>query len=89
MIQNHLLQPFLTQWMLEMSNFVRIQEMYGNDLTEFKRIFSSYSFTDEETRVAIKSIYDSSGYVAEPHGAIGYLGFKKEIQNKPESIGFY
>lgn len=70
------------------SNFVRIQEMYGNDLTEFKKDFSSYSFTDEETRVAIKSIYDSSGYVAEPHGAIGYLGFKKEIQNKPESIGF-
>lgn len=70
------------------SNFVRIQEMYGNDLTEFKKDFSSYSFTDEETRMAIKSIYDSSGYVAEPHGAIGYLGFKKEIQNKPESIGF-
>ncbi|WP_338376647.1 threonine synthase [uncultured Flavobacterium sp.] len=69
------------------SNFVRIQEMYGNDLSEFKKDFSSYSFTDEETKVAIKSIYNSLGYVAEPHGAIGYLGLKKEMQNKPESIG--
>ena len=26
--------------------------------------------------------------MAEPHGAVGYLGLKKEMQNKPESIGF-
>ena len=70
------------------SNFVRIQEMYGNDLIEFEKDFSSYSFTDKETKVAIKSIYDSFGYVAEPHGAVGYLGLKKEMQNKSESIGF-
>lgn len=70
------------------SNFVRIQEMYVNDLTEFEKDFSSYSFTDEETKVAMKIIYDSFGYVAEPHGAVGYLGLKKEMKNKPESIGF-
>lgn len=70
------------------SNFVRIQEMYTNDFSEFEKDFSSYSFTDEETKVAIKSIYSSFGYIAEPHGAVGYLGLKKEMQNKPESIGF-
>ena len=62
--------------------------MYVNDLTEFEKDFSSYSFTDEETKVAMKTIYDSFGYVAEPHGAVGYLGLKKEMKNKPESIGF-
>lgn len=70
------------------SNFVRIQEMYNHDLNEFKKDFSSYSFTDEETKVAMKTIYDSFGYVTEPHGAVGYLGLKKEMQNKPESVGF-
>ncbi|MFY8096446.1 MAG: threonine synthase [Flavobacterium sp.] len=70
------------------SNFIRIQEMYGNDLTEFEKDFSSYSFTDEETKVAMKTIYDSFGYVAEPHGAVGYLGLKKEMKKKLESIGF-
>jgi threonine synthase len=70
------------------SNFVRIQEMYGNDLKEFEKDFSSYSFTDEETKVAMKTVYDSFGYVTEPHGAVGYLGLKKEMQNKSESIGF-
>jgi threonine synthase len=70
------------------SNFVRIQEMYGNDLTEFEKDFSSYSFTDDETKMTMKTIYDSFGYIAEPHGAVGYLGLKKEMKNKPESIGF-
>lgn len=70
------------------SNFVRIQEMYNHDLKAFKKDFSSYSYTDEETKIAIKHMYNSFGYVAEPHGAIGYLGLKKEMQNKSESIGF-
>lgn len=71
------------------SNFVRIQEMYNNDLNEFNKDFSSYAFTDDETRQAIKHIYESSGYIAEPHGAVGYLGLKNEIKNNPDSIGFF
>ena len=35
------------------SNFIRIQEMYGNNLSEFKKDFSSYSYTDDETEIAI------------------------------------
>ncbi|WP_298307944.1 threonine synthase [Flavobacterium sp.] len=71
------------------SNFVRIQEMYNNDLSEFEKDFSSYTYTDEETKFAMKNIYTNSGYVAEPHGAIGYLGLKKEIEKQPNSIGFF
>ena len=71
------------------SNFVRIQEMYNNDLEAFEKDFSSYSFSDEETKFIIKNIYINSGYVAEPHGAIGYLGLKKELQNYNDAIGFF
>ena len=71
------------------SNFVRIQEMYNNDLNEFRKDFSSYTFTDEETKETMKSIYNHNGYIAEPHGAIGYLGLKKELKNYPDSIGFF
>jgi threonine synthase len=59
------------------SNFIRIQELFNNDLKTLKNAFSSYSFTDDETRETMKSIYKNSGYVAEPHGAVGYLGLKK------------
>jgi threonine synthase len=59
------------------SNFIRIRELFNNDLETLKNAFSSYSFTDDETRETMKKIYDNSGYVADPHGAVGYLGLKK------------
>ncbi len=71
------------------SNFVRIQELYNYDLSEFEKDFSSYTYTDEETKSAMKSIHTQSGYVAEPHGAVGYLGLKKELEKHPNSIGFF
>jgi len=71
------------------SNFIRIQEMYNNDLEQFKKDFSSYSYTDEETLEAMKSIYKTDGYIAEPHGAVGYLGLKKELENHPNAIGIF
>jgi threonine synthase len=69
------------------SNFIRIQEMYHNDLEQFKRTFL-LTFTDEETTEAMKVIYGTSGYIAEPHGAVGYLGLKKELLNYPNAIIF-
>jgi threonine synthase len=71
------------------SNFIRIQEMYHNDLKEFNKDFSSFTFTDEETKLAMKNIYTNSGYIAEPHGAVGYLGLKREMQNHSNSIGVF
>ena len=71
------------------SNFVRIQEMYNNDLVEFKKDFSSYSFSDNETIVAMKFIYENTKYIAEPHGAVGYLGLKKEMVKHENCIGIF
>jgi threonine synthase len=59
------------------SNFIRIRELFNNDLATLKDTFSSYSFTDDETRETMQKIYEKSGYVADPHGAVGYLGLKK------------
>jgi len=71
------------------SNFIRIQAMYKNDLSEFKKDFSSFSFSDTETEIALQTIYKSSGYIAEPHGVVGYLGLKKELENHPSDIGIF
>jgi threonine synthase len=37
----------------------------------------------------MKVIYGTSGYIAEPHGAVGYLGLKKELLNYPNAIGIF
>ena len=59
------------------SNFIRIQELFDNNLSSLKKSFSSYSFSDDETKIMMKSIYNKFNYISEPHGAIGYLGLKK------------
>jgi threonine synthase len=71
------------------SNFIRIQELYNNDLNEFEKDFSSYSFTDTETEIAIKDIYKQTKYISEPHGAVGYLGLKKEMAKQPNCVGVF
>ncbi|NOR28503.1 MAG: threonine synthase [Lutibacter sp.] len=69
------------------SNFVRILEIYKNDISELKKHLSSYSFSDDETRVAMKSIKENSNYIADPHGAVGYLGLKKYLtKNNAQGI---
>jgi threonine synthase len=71
------------------SNFVRIQEMYNNDLAEFSKDFSSYTYSDEETKFAMQNIFTNTGYIAEPHGAVGHLGLKNEMHKQPNSIGLF
>jgi threonine synthase len=63
--------------------------MYQNDLEQFKKDFSSFTFSDEETISAMKTIHNTHGYIAEPHGAVGYLGLKQELQKHPNAIGIF
>ena len=65
------------------SNFIRIQELYHSDFKRLKDNLSSYSFTDEETKAALTEIYKTYNYVADPHGAVGYLGAKAHLANHP------
>lgn len=59
------------------SNFVRILEIFKNDDSKLKEVLSSYAFMDEETQKAMKEIKEKHHYIADPHGAVGYLGLKK------------
>ncbi|WP_350289045.1 threonine synthase [uncultured Croceitalea sp.] len=71
------------------SNFVRIRHLYNNDFSELTKNLSSYSFDDNETKKAMQHIYKSSGYVSDPHGAVGYLGLKKYQENNPNTYGLF
>jgi threonine synthase len=71
------------------SNFIRIQQLFGNNFDQLKAHFSAYSFTDAQTREAMKILYENHGYVADPHGAVGYLGLKKYTQNQADATGIF
>jgi threonine synthase len=67
------------------SNFIRIQEIYKNNFEALKENLSSYSFSDYETRKAMLEIYKNTNYVADPHGAVGYLGSKAYLNANPNA----
>ncbi len=66
------------------SNFIRILEIYKNDFVALKKHLHSYSFTDDKTKKAMLKIYKNSGYIADPHGAVGYLGLKKYFEDQSD-----
>ena len=66
------------------SNFIRIQALHNNDFQALKSNLSGYRFSDEETREAIDSIYKSTGYITDPHGAVGYLGCDHYLKLNPD-----
>ena len=67
------------------SNFVRIEAIYNNNFQRLKQHLSSYSFTDTQTINALKELYNEYNYVADPHGAVGYLGAKEYLKECPDS----
>ncbi|HFA51403.1 MAG TPA: threonine synthase [Bacteroidetes bacterium] len=65
------------------SNFARMMDMYGSTWNNFKKEISGYSFTDEETKAAMKEVFEKYGYVIDPHGAVGYLALQEyQAENK-------
>ncbi len=71
------------------SNFIRIRHLYQDDFETLSKNISSFSITDEETKEAMLEIYNECSYVADPHGAVGYLGLKKYQENYPDTYGIF
>ncbi|NAS12114.1 threonine synthase [Poritiphilus flavus] len=71
------------------SNFVRIRHLYNDSFDALEKELSSYAFTDDMTRNAIAEIHANSAYIADPHGAVGYLGLKAYQKEHPDSYGIF
>lgn len=65
------------------SNFERMIHLYGADSEKYGSLLHGYRFSDKETRDAMRKVYDATGYVLDPHGAVGYLGLKRDFQSNP------
>jgi len=58
------------------SNFERMMWLYGDSYDALKSELEGFSCTDSQIMDAIKEIYDSYGYISDPHSAVGYLAAK-------------
>ncbi len=61
------------------SNFPRMQALFDNDLQQMRDALAGYFYDDEATKIAMKDLYDRTGYVMCPHTAVAYLGLKEYI----------
>jgi threonine synthase len=71
------------------SNFIRILKLFNENIAELKTQLSAISITDRETADAMKELYEQYGYLADPHGAVGYLALKKYLMKNPDQKGLF
>jgi threonine synthase len=71
------------------SNFVRILELFHHHLGDLRKVLSSYSITDAETRTTIKEVYSRHRYLPDPHGAVGYLALQRYLGQHAGDKGIF
>ena len=71
------------------SNFVRIMELFEQNIGSLKNVLSSYSISDAETKEAIAKIFQERAYVLDPHGAVGFLALQRYFNEHPGKKGFF
>ena len=71
------------------SNFVRILELFHQQLGDLKTVLSSCSITDEQTKITIKEVFEKYNYLADPHGAVGFLALQEYLRQHPSDKGIF
>ena len=71
------------------SNFYRLLDLFDNDWSKFAKSITGFSFSDNETAMAIRETYKNQQYILDPHGAVGLLGLKKYQSSNPNTVGIF
>ena len=69
------------------SNFGRMLELFEGSHEGMTKMITGFAYTDDETRKAMKSVYDQSNYVADPHGAVGLAAWKDFRSEHKNAVG--
>ncbi len=67
------------------SNFARILELYKNNIKKLRKDIWSQSFSDKQTKNAIKKVAKKYNYIMDPHGAVAYIGLTEYLKKHHES----
>ena len=70
------------------SNFVRILELFHHKFADLKKVLSSDSISDEETRKTIQEVFEKENYLLDPHGAVAYFALENYLKQHPEEKGY-
>ena len=59
------------------SNYVRLLSLYGNEIGRMRSMISGDRLTDEETIATISKTFHDTGYMLDPHTAVGMLALER------------
>jgi threonine synthase len=66
------------------SNFARMIALFGDSWPSMAQAIHGASFTDDETRAAIRQVWSEHGYAIDPHGAVGWLAARTWRASHPD-----
>jgi threonine synthase len=66
------------------NNFPRLLDLCRNRLEYVQKEIWGHGATDEETLAAMKMLHEKFGYIADPHTAVGVLGWEAYKREHPE-----
>ena len=69
------------------SNFARILDLYQHSHTEISKVMVGTTYTDDQIRKTLLSVYNTTGYLLDPHGAVGYRALDDLL--KPDETGIF
>ncbi len=68
------------------SNFARILHLCGGELAAVRRLVQGSRHTDDETRQTIRAVFARTGYVLDPHSAVGWRALELELAERREPV---
>lgn len=71
------------------SNFVRIMQLFNNDVNELSKVFSSVSVSDQITKDTLIRVENEQHYLMDPHGAVGYFALENYLHHHKDLKGIF
>ncbi len=69
------------------SNFARVLELYGESHEDISKEISGCSYNDEQIKETVKETFKKTGYLLDPHGAVGYRALTEHL--KSDEVGVF
>lgn len=68
------------------SNFARILDLYQNNHTAITKDITGTTYSDDQIRETLLTVYQTTGYLLDPHGAVGYRALKELLKEDETGI---
>jgi threonine synthase len=69
------------------SNFIRIMEIFHQQIDGLKSSLNGHTISDEETKATLISVFKEHNYLLDPHGAVAYSALKQYQTQHPITKG--